>query len=141
MSKYTSKSRLADTFLVPAITGATAAVATMAIAGDSRSVMNLFGMDLATPLAIGVTATGASLLGEVIGNWALPYIPGNYRSAQTEKLAIKPVATGAAHVGLMKFAAPEAAAQAGLTRAFGIGAGSEVVGRYGADFIRPMLTR
>ena len=93
---YSTKAHIIDTLLVPGVTGATAAVATFATGDSFSTKMWLLGMDVSTPIAIGVTALGASLLGEVIGNWVLPYIPGNYRSARTEKLIIKPAFTGAA---------------------------------------------
>ena len=137
MSAYSTKSRLIDTFMVPSITGAAASVATFATGDSFSSKMRLLGMDVSTPIAVGVTTLGASLLGEIIGNWALPYIPGNYRSAKTEKLIIKPAFTGAALVALMMVAAPEALSQGSYVFPFLLGAGSEVAGRYISDIVKP----
>ena len=134
---YSTKTRILDTLIVPGITGATAAVATFATGDSFSSKMRMFGMDVSTPIAVGLTTLGASLLGEVIGNWALPYIPGNFKGARTEKMLIKPVATGAALIALMMVAAPEALHQGSYVFPFLLGAGSEVAGRYLSDIVRP----
>lgn len=133
-----NKQKLAETFLVPALAGSIAA-ATSYFVFDEDGDLPILGMKVPGWAGIGGVVFGSLLIGNVAGNWVLPYIPGNVKFANMEKLLVVPVATGASTAALMYFAVPTARGQL-LMKSFAIGAISEIGAQYGVDIVKSYIS-
>lgn len=132
-----SKEKLVDTFLTPGITALTAGIASKVVLGED-GVLPMFGMQVPGFLGFAGTAFVASLVGNALSSYALSAIPGNYQTLNVERGLVVPTLTGLGEVAIGFATIPTFTSAAGL-RLFGLGFGSEVVGQYTENMVRPLL--
>ena len=134
------KQRLVDTFTTPVVCGVAAAIGSVMLNGTG--VVPMFGYAIPSTVAVGLTAASASLASGVLFNYAIPHLPGNMRTAEAEKLLVKPVISGLANYGMLKATVPDTT-QTGVDflPAFGTGAVAELVAQQSSNAVKSMLRR
>lgn len=130
--------KLLDTLLVPVLSGAYAAAISKFFYGEEGSLY-YFGMELPAIPGLGAAIFASSLLGNIIGNYALPMIPNNVKFANMEKLIALPFLTGASATGLFYLGAPTAVDN--LMRPFKLGFMSEIGAQYSVDIVKPYVNK
>lgn len=139
------KQKLIDTFVPPAIVAATAIAGSMMLNGVG--VVPMFGYAVPSSVAVGVTAGGSSLVSGVLFNYAVPHLPHNLRSAEAEKLLLKPVITGLSNYAVLKACVPETTGANGQRGGvdfmpnFLTGVGAELVGQQTANAVKSFAHR
>lgn len=127
-------SKLVDTLAVPAVVGATAAGVAYFGMGEKGNVP-FYGTTINGAIGVFGAVGTASLIGEYLKNYLLPYIPSNSNYAELEATLINPVLTGVSSAALFRLAAMQpidglSLPPPSLGRTFLLGAGSEVAGKY-----------
>lgn len=90
-----------------------------------------FSMTAPAWAVVGGTVTLSQLLGNVLENQVLPYIPQNQYASQ-EAMIVKPTLTGLAVYGISYLGISN---ETSFIRTFGLGAGSSIVGDYTSRLI------
>ncbi len=125
-----------DKFLVPALSGIYAGLGSVAL-GETGS-LPVMGQLVNGPLGIGGIVFCSSLLCNAVAPEILERIPGNYKWANFEKNAGKPVLTGLAATILVKATVPTATS-AGMMKPFVIGFGSEIAAQYTENTVKDLI--
>ena len=127
-------SKLTDTLAVPVVSGAIAAAEAAYMFSDF-SAMEVPLLGTMTPaMGFGVTTAVATAVGQVGGNYVLPYIPKIGSYANLEKRVAGPLVTGLADVALVR----SSNAGVGMGQAFLVGASSHLLGQYVVDMYQGM---
>jgi hypothetical protein len=130
--------KLVDTVTVPVAAGLVAAAeAAYMFPGYDRMSVPLLG-EVSPAVGFGVHTALAAAVGQVGGNYVLPYLPKLGSYANIEKRIAAPLVTGVADVALVRFTGND---RVSMQQAFLIGASSHLIGQYAVDTIMPMQTR
>ena len=121
------KQRLIDTFTTPVVTG----------------VVPMFGYAIPSTVAVGAAAASASLVSGVLFNYAVPHLPNNMRTAEAEKLLLKPVISGMANYGVLRATVSTNDSDRGVDflPAFGTGAVAELLAQQTSNAVKSLVSR
>ena len=137
------KDKIIKVATIPAISGGCAAVATSLIMGVSfndKSPLPIIGVRLPSPVVEGISCGVASMGAEVFSDFMLPHITGDDKLARTERLVLKPIATGTALAGLAWVNSSSPSIEV-LGKHFLVGSGSEIAANYVYRTAKQMLSQ
>lgn len=121
-------SKMSETSMVPIFSGATAYAIGMAMYPEDAFDLPAVGT-VSAPVGLAVASGVGAAIGQVGGNYILPYIPRIGGYANVEKRIAAPLASGAATWGIAKLGGNQRAG----SNLFVIGAASDLVGQYAYD--------
>src|ERR1700744_6621071 len=129
-------SQITEVLVKPLLVGVSGYLGAMLVGAEEDATL-LGSINVSLPMFSGLVSVGRSLGGEVLKNYALPYIPGNSgRSANTQGMLIAPLFNGIVS-GLTLYAL-EGTGQSFKEGAI-VGAGSELAGSYAYSVLAPYV--
>lgn len=136
-----TESKVAETFLKPAVVGASCALLTRTMFGSQTANANNGLPSVKFWLLNGGLAFGGSMLADIAHQYVFPELPVNNKMAFTVSSLVAPAITGAAVAAGGFIYNSELVAQAGGSM-FMYGAGSELAGNYLFEaVVAPYLNR
>ncbi len=123
--------------LTPGITALTAGIASKIVLGEN-GYLPIFGMAIPGFLGFAGTAFAASLVGNALSSYALEAIPGNYQTLNVERGLVVLMLTGLGELAIGYSGVATFNSESAL-RLFGLGFGSEVVGQYTENLVKPLI--